>query len=185
MRQALVVDDTKNIRLLLSKCLEKENFNVIQASNAMDTLDLIYNNSFDIAFIDIKMPSMSGTSLLKTIRSKGYSFPVVIMTAFGTVNNAVTTTKLGAKAYLQKPFTANTIKKTLTELFFEDESSYVEKTENNVSFDFPLGEIKEKLFKDPMIPETYNELGDILIQLGDTEKGILFKKFSEDLSNIN
>ncbi|MDU1855673.1 MAG: hypothetical protein E6789_09310, partial [Clostridium baratii] len=104
---------------------------------------------------------------------------------FGTVNNAVTTTKLGAKAYLQKPFTANTIKKTLTELFFEDESSYVEKTENNVSFDFPLGEIKEKLFKDPMIPETYNELGDILIQLGDTEKGILFKKFSEDLSNIN
>ncbi|AIY83049.1 MAG: response regulator [Clostridium baratii] len=185
MRQALVVDDTKNIRLLLSKCLENENFNVFQASNAMDALDLIYNNNFDIAFIDIKMPNMSGTSLLKTIRSKGYSFPVVVMTAFGTVNNAVTTTKLGARAYLQKPFTSNTIKKTLTELFSEDSSLSIEEIENNISFDSSLKEIKEKLLKNPLLPETYAELGNILIQSGNTDKGLLFKKFSKDLSNIN
>lgn len=185
MRQALVVDDTKNIRLLLTRCLKNENFNVIQASNAMEALDLICNNSFDIAFIDIKMPNMSGTSLLKTIRSKGYSFPVVIMTAFGTVNNAVTTTKLGAKAYLQKPFTSNTIKKTLNELFSENDSLYVAEIENNSSFDSSLNEVKEKLLKDPMNSKTYDEIGDILIKVGYIDKGILFKKFSEDLSHIN
>lgn len=177
MKTALVVDDTKNIRLLLSQCLSNEGFKVSTACNASEALDLLDHSDFDIAFIDIKMPNMSGTALLENIRKNNHNFPVVIMTAFGTIKNAVTTTKLGAIAYLQKPFTANTIRKTLLEIIPNFQCN------SNVQVD-PYQNIKLNLRDNPLLPDTYNELGDLLISLGDTEKGILFKDLSVNLNKL-
>ena len=131
MKTALIVDDTKNIRILLSHCLKDSGFTVHCASNGSEALELISNIDFDIAFIDIKMPIMSGTALLEQIRKDGYKFNIVIMTAFATIKNAVTTTKLGAIAYLQKPFTANTIHKILDEIFPDYNKLSLHETLNN------------------------------------------------------
>lgn len=103
----LVVDDTKNIRLLLKKCLETEGCTV---------LELLTGERFDLAFLDIKMPRFSGTEVFKKILETGISTPVIIITAYATVHNAVECTNLGAVAYLQKPFTAEKVKAVLREL---------------------------------------------------------------------
>ena len=117
LKKALVVDDTKNIRVLLKTCLELEGFEVFTASDATVAMELLKNTQMDIAFIDIKMPEISGTELLKKMRDGGSKTPVVIMTAFASIKNAVECTKMGAVAYLQKPFTANKIRALLSEIW--------------------------------------------------------------------
>lgn len=112
----LVVDDTKNIRMLLTKCLEMEGYNVKVANDGMAALELFQKERFDLAFLDIKMPRFSGTEVLKKIRETGIYTPVIIITAYATVKNAVDCTNLGAVAYLQKPFTCEKIKSVLSEI---------------------------------------------------------------------
>ncbi|WP_194191367.1 response regulator [Clostridium chrysemydis] len=178
MKTALVVDDTKNIRLLLSKSLESDGFIVHSANNATEALNLVKEFNFDIAFIDIKMPNVSGTALLQMLRDEGYDFPVVIMTAFGTIKNAVTTTQLGAKAYLQKPFTSNTIRKTLSEVFEVDIDEINKKDDTFNLF-------KDKDIDDFLAPNFYLEISEKLKIKGDIEKAKLFKDFSFHLKNLN
>lgn len=182
MKTALIVDDTKNIRLLLSQCLKNENFEVHSATNATEALELVSKFNFDIAFIDIKMPNISGTALLEQIIKDGYIFPVVIMTAFGTIKNAVTTTKLGARAYLQKPFTSNTIRKILSEIL----PGYETKIETPIEdiHTYSWSNIKLAITNNPTDPVTYMEIGDMLINLGEIQKGNLFKDFSLKLKNL-
>lgn len=116
MKTALIVDDTKNIRVLLTTCLELNGYEVLTAKNGEEALDLFKTQNIDLAFLDIKMPELSGTEVFRRIRGMGIAVPVVIMTAFPTVKNAVECTKLGAVSYLQKPFTADKISCVLQEL---------------------------------------------------------------------
>jgi len=181
MKTALIVDDTKNIRILLSHCLKDSGFTVHCASNGSEALELISNVDFDIAFIDIKMPIMSGTALLEQIRKDGYKFNIVIMTAFATIKNAVTTTKLGAVAYLQKPFTANTIHKILDEIFPDYNKISLSETLNNKSPEEYIDLSNNIVPTDPLV---YRNFGDLLISKGEIEKGTLFIQFSEELKNL-
>lgn len=182
MRTVLVVDDTKNIRLLLSKCLENENFIVHSATNATDALDLVSKHTFDVAFIDIKMPNISGTALLELLRKAGHTFPVIIMTAFGTIKNAVTTTQMGAKAYLQKPFTSSTIRKTLLEVFPNDMPLVETEPKSIIEKNLSFNNLKISLSSDPTNPSIYEHIGSLLINIGEKEKGELFKDFSNKLT---
>ena len=103
IKVAIVEDEaisSDELKYIISK---DGRFKVVgQAYDGISALTLIESEEPDIVFIDIKMPIMSGTALLEQIRKDGYKFNIVIMTAFATIKNAVTTTKLGAKAYLQK-----------------------------------------------------------------------------------
>lgn len=116
MKKVLVVDDTKNIRILLTKCLELEGYTVLTASDGQEALELFKSNEFDLAFLDIKMPQLSGTEVLKKIRQQGITIPVIIITAYATIKNAVDCTHMGAVAYIQKPFTADKVRSVLNEL---------------------------------------------------------------------
>lgn len=124
----LVIDDTKNIRLLLTKCLELEGYSVTTAANGTEALALIAEKRFDLIFLDVRMPEISGTEVLHRIRELGIHTPVIMITAFGTVKNAVECTQLGAVAYLQKPFTENKVKQVLAEvLHFKPEGSSLDR----------------------------------------------------------
>lgn len=116
MKQVLIADDTKNIRTLLTTCMEIEGYTVTSAVDGQQAFDFIQGKKFDLIFLDIKMPLLSGTEVLRRSRELGIGTPVIIMTAFATVKNAVECTKLGAVAYLQKPFTVDKIRATLEEL---------------------------------------------------------------------
>ncbi len=130
MKKVLVVDDTKNIRMILTKCLELEGYEVLTASDGKQALEMFMSHTFDLAFLDIKLPEIRGTEVLKRIRGLGIKTPVIIITAYATVKNAVDCTNLGAVAYIQKPFSADKIRVVLKEI--EENSFYTEREKANV-----------------------------------------------------
>ena len=100
----LIVDDEPIIRDSLSEWLESDNFRVQTVDNGMQALKIIAENQPQVAVIDIKMPGMDGVTLLKKIKELNPDIPVLMMTAFGTVDNAVQSMKEGAYDFITKPF---------------------------------------------------------------------------------
>jgi DNA-binding NtrC family response regulator len=99
----LVAEDEKTQRDLLEGFLKREGFSVDAAANGREALQKLQENLFDIVVIDYKMPEMDGLQTLKEIRRRYMDLPVVMMTAFGTVETAVASMKEGALDYLTKP----------------------------------------------------------------------------------
>jgi DNA-binding NtrC family response regulator len=182
MKKALVVDDTKNIRTLLTTCLELNGYTVSTASSGDEALNLFKTKTFDLVFLDIKMPEISGTEVLRRIRSMGIDIPVVIMTAFATVKNAVECTKLGAVAYLQKPFTTDKVKALLKELEHNNEEeptakSYItsaKKLLDEGKIDEAYNYLKMALSIEPDRSECYELIGKVHELKGDINQA---KKF--------
>ncbi|WP_373899487.1 response regulator [Haloimpatiens sp. FM7315] len=187
MKKVIIVDDTKNIRNLLTTCLQIEGYETIEAKNGEEALSIIENEEIDLAFIDIKMPEISGTELLKRIRARGKEFTVVIMTAFPTIKNAVDCTKLGAVAYLQKPFTAERIKNLLDEIDEEiiddDNLSIYIKNAKKYMEDNNMGEalkiLKRALAVEPKFAEAYYLISKIYGTIGDEGEAKRFYEVSK------
>jgi len=99
----LIAEDEKAQRDLLEGFLKKEGYSVDAVVNGKEALQRLEGNFFDIALIDYKMPELDGLQTLREIRRLYPDLPVVMMTAYGTVETAVTTMKEGALDYLTKP----------------------------------------------------------------------------------
>ncbi len=99
----LIAEDEKTQRELLEGFLKKEGFSVETASDGKQALEKIGTDFFDIAFLDYKMPELDGLQTLREIRKRFPDLPVVMMTAYGTVETAVASMKEGALDYLTKP----------------------------------------------------------------------------------
>jgi len=104
METVLIVDDEKNYTLILSAVLEDEGFETLTANSAFDALDILENSDVDLVLTDMKMPSMDGIELLENIKSRKAELPVIMMTAYGTVEKAVEAMQKGAFSYITKPF---------------------------------------------------------------------------------
>jgi CheY-like chemotaxis protein len=100
----LIVDDEKNIRLTLSQALETLNRPVRTAVNGEEALELMEKQGYDLVFLDLKMPGMDGLEVLSRIREAWPNTRVVIITAHGNIDTAVTAMKRGAVDFIQKPF---------------------------------------------------------------------------------
>ncbi|MBN2735815.1 MAG: sigma-54-dependent Fis family transcriptional regulator [Spirochaetales bacterium] len=100
----LVVDDEKNIRESIVRYLKLEKIEALSAENGLSAKRMLEEDSFDAAVIDLKMPGMNGLELLAWIKEQGPSIPVIMISAFGEINDAVEAMKKGAKDYLVKPF---------------------------------------------------------------------------------
>jgi len=107
----LVVDDELAQRELVSGFLKKQGFNVTSAESGEKALELFRQESFDLVLTDQKMPAMSGLDLLQAIHAINPETAVVLMTAYGSIESAVSSIKGGAIDYLTKPL-------NLEELFF-------------------------------------------------------------------
>jgi two-component system response regulator AtoC len=99
----LIAEDEKAQRDLLEGFLKKEGYSVAAVANGREALQRLEGNFFDIALIDYKMPELDGLQTLREIRRLYLDLPVVMMTAYGTVETAVATMKEGALDYLTKP----------------------------------------------------------------------------------
>ena len=99
----LVVDDEERIRRLLRMYLEREDFNIEEAENGTEALELSLNNDYDVILLDIMMPEMDGIEVCTELR-KEKDTPVIMLTAKGEEANRVQGLETGADDYIVKPF---------------------------------------------------------------------------------
>ncbi len=109
----LVVDDEKNYLVVLEDLLTDEGYNVLTASSGQEALEIIRSTPIDTILTDIKMPNMTGMELLDEILASDPDLPVILMTAYAEVDQAVEAMKKGALDHVQKPFDNKDIKRSV------------------------------------------------------------------------
>ena len=92
------------MREVLEALLQREGYEVRLAVNGMEGLELARSQSFDAAIVDVMMPGMDGMAVLAELRGMDEDLPVIIVTAFGSIESATSAMKRGAFDYITKPF---------------------------------------------------------------------------------
>ncbi|MBX3156298.1 MAG: sigma-54-dependent Fis family transcriptional regulator [Deltaproteobacteria bacterium] len=103
MARILVADDEAGLREFITDSLELDDHTVVPAKDGQEAAKLLEQSGFDLVLTDLKMPRLDGMSLLRKVRAEQPEVEVIVMTAHGSVENAVEAMKLGAFEYLQKP----------------------------------------------------------------------------------
>jgi DNA-binding response OmpR family regulator len=117
----LIVDDENHLRLSLSLVLQKEDYRVETAANAEDALELLQVHEYDLMFLDLNMPGMSGIDLLVEVRKQFPHMSVLILTAHAALESAIQAVRLGARDYLIKPVEPVLILTRVAEILAERE----------------------------------------------------------------
>lgn len=109
MAKILVVDDERLIRKSLKVALEEEGFGVYIAETGAEGLAIAQKEIIDLVLLDIRLPDINGIDVLKMLKDINADMIVVMMTGYGTIDNAVLAMKLGAFDYINKPFKAKNV----------------------------------------------------------------------------
>jgi two-component system NtrC family response regulator len=110
----LIVDDEKNYLVVLEALLAPEGYEIMTVDNAQAAIELIQGVDLDLVITDMKMPGMSGMELLQASKNIKPELPVIMMTAYGTIEMAVEAMKKQAYDYITKPFQNEELKLTVT-----------------------------------------------------------------------
>jgi len=103
-QRILIIDDEAGIRDSLETLLMLEGFRVEMAPDGRAGLDLLASNSYDLLLLDLALPGESGIDLLPRIKSLVPDLPIIMITAYGTVNNVIDAIRAGASNFIQKPW---------------------------------------------------------------------------------
>ncbi len=117
----LIVDDEDRLRLSLSLILQKEGYRVETAANAQDALNSLHLHHYNLMFLDLNMPGMSGIDLLLETHKQFPEMPVLILTAHAALESAIQAVRLGARDYLIKPVEPVSIITRVEEILAESE----------------------------------------------------------------
>lgn len=171
----MVVDDERIVRESLYHWFRKSAHTVDMAASGFEALEKLEERPFDVLFVDIKMPGMSGLELLGTVKERYPDTTIIIITAYGSIPSAVEAMKLGASDYLLKPFRPDQMELVLEKVEGErrlrDRNRYVEGLlEKMTRFDNIIGQSApmQKLFS--LIPEVAQSDASVLIT-GETGTG--------------
>ena len=104
METILIVDDEKNYPMIIGELLQEEGYATLTASSGMAALEILKTDHVDLIVSDVKMPGMSGIQLLENIKKTHPDLPVIVMTAYGSVEKAVEAMHKGAYTFILKPF---------------------------------------------------------------------------------
>lgn len=112
-KRILIIDDEESFRNVLTMILKKEGYEVEGAANGEEGLKKASQDPYDHILCDIRMPGMDGMEVLQEVVKSGVEAPIIMMSAFGTVDTAIEAMKLGAYDYISKPFKPDEIILTL------------------------------------------------------------------------
>lgn len=124
MANILVVDDERNVRNLIRKILEENDHTVTTIATGEEALVELRKSKFDLLILDLKLPGMSGTELLRRMEQEGLELPVLIVSAVTNAAPVVEAMKHGAHDYLSKPFSAQDLLKKVEELLNQEHLSF-------------------------------------------------------------
>ena len=112
----LIVDDEPNVRLVFRTALESRGYRITTADDGSAAIDILKEPGIDLVLLDLQMPVMDGMQALETLREAGSNVPVVVVTAHGSVPDAVRAMKLGAIDFLSKPLSPETLRRVVAEV---------------------------------------------------------------------
>ncbi|MGB4703550.1 MAG: sigma-54 dependent transcriptional regulator [Candidatus Saccharicenans sp.] len=110
METILIIDDEKGLLEVMSVVFRKEGYEVKTATSGAEGLDIINHKSIDLVITDIRMPHMSGMEVLRYVKENYPEIPVIVITAYGSISQAVEALKAGALDYIVKPFDVEELK---------------------------------------------------------------------------
>ena len=128
MEKILVVDDDKLVRNFLVEALQRKGFDAWMAENGKSALNMLRETSFDIVLTDLKLPDINGLEVLKCAKELHPSTAVIVITGFGSIENAVQAMQMGAYNYILKPFPFEVVEALIakaqehTHLFVENQT---------------------------------------------------------------
>jgi FixJ family two-component response regulator len=175
----LIVDDEKNIRTTLSTSFVSLGYEVDSASNGGEALEKLKENRYSLVLLDIKMHGMTGMEVLSKMRDRGDNTDVIMMTAYGTIGNAVEAMKLGAVDFITKPFTLENIKTTVSDVIkrqglkeaeiktYSELVQFAKKCIVEKDFEKAKNYLKKAIIENIQAPEPHNLLGVISEYEGD------------------
>ena len=120
-KKILVVDDEKNIRILLTEELTDEGYDVVLAKNGAEALEMIRSEKPDLVTLDIKMPGEDGLSILRKIRETEYDLPVIICSAYSVYKSEFSA--VAADHYVVKSSNFDELKNKIKEILHCVESA--------------------------------------------------------------
>ena len=189
----LVVDDEKNIRRTISMALESLDYYVHTAFDGKDGLLQLEGDEYDLLLVDLKMPGIDGMEFLHQAIAKYPDIKIVIISAHGTVDNAVEAMKLGAVDFLQKPFTPKELRnlvhrilerKSLSQKQESDFDKALEIAKYHASqrqFDRAIISIKQAIGCDPSSAEAFTFLGKLQETTGEIAEALKSYRVAVDL----
>lgn len=131
MEKILIIDDNESLRYTLTSVLEESEFETFAVADGITALNELKQNQYDLVICDMKLPGMDGMEILKEIKKIRNELPVIMLTAFGDIKNAVEAMRLGAQDYLTKPFDNEemilTIRKSLELKYLNQEVNLLRK----------------------------------------------------------
>lgn len=178
-KPVLIVDDEKNIRLMLSQTLESMELETDTAVNGEEALAKLKEREFGLMLLDLRMPGMDGMKVLQRLREIRPDIRVIIITAHGTIESAVEAMKLGAVDFIQKPFAPKEIRELVAQVMDRekldaqqaaDYASYIELAKRSIGeqhFDAAIEDVRKAIAIEPSRPEAFNLLGALLEIQGD------------------
>ncbi len=156
MAKLIIVDDEKSIRDALRDILEYEGYEVDEAKDGEEGLDMIIKSNYDVALCDIKMPKMDGLELLLKAGEAGRGTQFVMVSAFGNVENAVEATKRGAFDFITKPPDLNRLLVTVRNAL--ERSKMAQETKTLRKRIYKLNEIVGESMAIQKVKETINRV---------------------------
>ncbi len=145
----LVVDDQSEMRSALSHALTRNGFSVESAASGMEALVKIKKDPVSLVITDLKMPEMSGMEVLGAVKKATPGTPVIVITAYGSIHNAVEAMQAGAADYLLKPFSFETLEATVKKVLGTvDNNGHHRKSKQNVT---AQSVVKALVTQDPVL----------------------------------
>jgi len=146
----LIVDDEVKFLDSMAQRLELRDFDVTKASSGAQALEAARTGKFDLALLDLKMPGMDGTEVLRYLKQEHKYLEVIILTGHGSLDSAVECTKLGAFGYLPKPYELDNLLTVLMQAYearltkkFQADAERMAKIQKLAAGSSPLGILRE------------------------------------------
>jgi len=163
----LIVDDDQEMCGMLSDILKEEGFSVLTTNDSLEALKILKKEEFDVIITDLKMKGLKGLDLLDEANKVALLTPVIIITAFGTIESAIKAMKMGAYDYITKPFQMDelilTVRKALENRFLKKEVVRLKKeVESRYDFHHLVG-------RSPSMQKIY----DLIERISDSSSNVL------------
>jgi DNA-binding NtrC family response regulator len=113
--RVMIVEDEPNLRLVFRTALMSDHYTLCTAADGETALRHLRQEAIDLVLLDLRMPDLDGMALLRRLRAEGIGVPVVVVTAHGSVPDAVAAMKLGALDFVVKPLTPAAIRRVVAD----------------------------------------------------------------------